>query len=68
MLLTTVRKGDVPQYLSQISQLVERPGTVYYTTMCTVQCTEQRTVHCTITIECTVEFILQFTVQRHKFH
>ena len=67
MLLTRVRKGVVPQYLSQISQLVERPGTVYYIIICTVQRTEPRTVHCIITIECTVHFIVQFTVQRHKF-
>ena len=39
------RKGNKFEYLSQISQLLGRLGTVYSTVWCTVQCTEQCTVH-----------------------
>ena len=39
------RAGKEIYFSSQISQLLERLGTVYSTVWCTVQCTEQCTVH-----------------------
>ena len=66
MLFTRVRKGGVPQYLSQISQLLGRLGTVYSTVMCTVQHTEQCPVQFIIPITFAVNCIVQFS--EHCIH